>query len=208
MQDSRLPKIVLKEMMERRSQGTLGIEQNWLSIFVRVLNNFGSSLEEVTGIFQGNNYTGMNALLKKVAENLTDMDLERAKVSNSYGYYKAPFISHITPNYALTTWPLYLKRLNAALRNNSSWIPLEKNKKIHLYKYDRCPLCNSGSTYDMYHILIQCQQLNPFRSQSLCSSKMYPIDHFVQFFYNLPLIMLKEIHVLLCIHASQIDLTE
>ncbi len=133
----------------------------------------------------------------------------RAKDSNTYQYYKSPFITHSPPTYCSANWPLYLKRLNAALRNTSQWIALSNNRKIKLYKSEKCPLCNASDDYTIFHILTQCIMLTSYikNTKKLCNVSNLPEDLFVLSFTNMTLKQLKEVHYLLLIHAAQVELT-
>ena len=112
------------------------MDKNWLRTYTNTLNKFGSSLEDIKNIFAKKDKNGLNRLLKAVVDNLVAADLQRARESASYEYYVAPFITQRTPEYSNSTWPIHLKRLNAALRNKSQWLSLSRNKKIELYKYE------------------------------------------------------------------------
>src|SRR5258705_8383329 len=210
MESKRLPKIMFIEMMHQykeldKKEGKGN--SNWLYTYSNLLNSYGSSVEDMQIIFAQKNVAALSSFLLRVSTNLTNNELQKAQVSRSYGYYKSPFISHSVPEYSLTTWPLFLKRLNAALRNQSEWIKLSKDKILRLYKYETCPLCNVSDGYNMYHILTQCTMLNPYKKQVFPALLTYPEDGYVHSFANLSLNQLKKIHSLLCIHVSQVDLT-
>src|SRR5258705_1170143 len=102
---------------------------------------------------------------------------------------------------------MHLRQLYAALRNQSQWISLSRYKKLQLYKHEKCPLCYTSENYNIYHILMQCVHLNPYRVSGFCSKASFPEDSYVRSFSNLSLNDVKEIHKLLRIYVAQVDLT-
>jgi len=209
MQEVRLPKIIYEEQIHLNKTGkSYKEDKNWLKLYEKILNHYGVSVEEMNKLHYTRNRTAITGFFKKVETILKNQDLKKAEESNTYRYYKYPFISHNAPSYTYSLWPIYLKRLNAALRNKSEWIMIGKNKIIQLYKYESCPLCNIMEPYSVYHILINCKLLTPYRKKgNFCSTQIYPEDEYVLSFTSLSLPQIKEIHNLLYIHISQIDLT-
>src|SRR5258705_961986 len=207
MQNNRFPKIILNELLLQHTNAKQNKQNNWISTYTTLLNTFGSSFNEVQRICQKKDTLALNNLMTKVTDSLINTDLMKAQNSTSYNYYTYPCISHTPPSYTQTTWPTHLKQLNAALRNQSQWISLSRHKKLKLYKYEKCPLCDMSGPYTIYHILMQCVHLNPYRHQGFCSKACFPEENYVMSFMNLTLNHVKEIHKLLCIHVAQIELT-
>jgi len=207
MPATRLPHIFYTDQLLTRQTASQNMPTNWLNTYNCFLNKFGSSLEDIHRLFQVKDSKALANFMTKVDTTLFAQDLLQAQKSNTYKYYAYPFISHITPTYALSDWPIYLKRLNASLRNQSLWIPLGKHNKIQFYKFEKCPLCNASDSYNIYHILVQCKQLIPYRKFLSFLHNSFPEDKYVHSFSNLTLKQLKEIYCILCTHASQIELT-
>src|SRR5258705_2435647 len=208
MQPTRLPKIIFEgQWLQHNTTSPYKEEKSWIKTYGKTLNYYGSSVENMQILIQNGYNTAITNFMAKVASNLMGQDFNKALQSNTYNYYKPPFINYEPPRYSRSVWPLYIKRLNAALRNNSEWIPLGKNKALHLYKYEACPLCNVSNQYNIFHVLSQCIQLEPYRNQNVCKSQLYPEENYIQTFSNLSFPQLKEIYKLLCIHVKQVDLT-
>src|SRR5258705_5424859 len=203
MQNTRLPKILMHELDQYNKADHGGQKQNWLQTYNTLLSKYGSSVEHMKQIIGQKNKVALKNFMTTVATNLTNHDMKLAMESNSYKYYVNPFITHNPPSYGSATWPIHLRRLNAALRNQSQKIYFGKNKKIQLYKFKTCPLCNSREKYSLYDILTLCEMLKPYRVQSACQSPCYPIDQYVQTFSYLSQNQFKNIYNLLFLHVSQ-----
>src|SRR5258705_4174951 len=103
MQNERLPKIMFEEQLQQcKDKQTNDRRQNWLKDYNKILNKFGSSIEDIQSIFQIKRAIALTNFLKRVETNLVNQDLDKAANSNSYSYYKPPFISYIKPNYSVS----------------------------------------------------------------------------------------------------------
>src|SRR5258705_3720333 len=210
LQEQRLPQILLRELNYHQKQKVITNKskaKSWLSNYTNLLNQYGASVEAIQQMFEVGKRGALNNFLERVMTSLTNEDLIRAQSSNSYNYYREPFISHIPPRYTVTAWPLYLRRLNAAVRNKSTWIALSNKISLRLYQHETCPLCSSKEMFDLFHILTQCEIIHPYRQHIKCQFVSYPQDLFERTFTDLSLIQLKTIHNQLSVFVKLLNLT-
>src|SRR5258705_7842979 len=83
--------------------------KSWLTQYTTLLNQCGSSYEEMQQIFRTKNLMAWNNFLQKVTTNLINDDLNTAQMSNTYQYYVQPLITHSPPRYTTTVAPAHKK---------------------------------------------------------------------------------------------------